>query len=130
MSVEICNLYLAAFAIALLRLVVTLPSGRQYQVPRGHVFLTSPDVAHTAALAKLCRRADADFDSDAPCSGDKNLFEQHRGRFFNLPYSEAQLQLAVAIEAYREPPKPIVIDCAERGGTAPPAPTQVSGFER
>ncbi len=131
MSTEICNLYKCVHAVALTKLVVTLPNGREYQVPQGHVFLASPDPAHTAALAKLCRRADADIDSNAAVASDKQLFRQYRDRFFDLAFHDAQLQLAVKIQKFIAPPPAIVIDCADRGfGTAPPAPRVVTGFEQ
>jgi hypothetical protein len=121
---EIANRYVCSFAVALKPLVISLPSRRDYRVPQGHVFLSSPSTAHAAALTGLVRAVDWSTDQAAPVEGDKNLFERHRGQFFEIPFHDAKL--AVAIVAYVEPAPPTVVSF-ERPAPSPPAP--LTGFE-
>ena len=125
MIVEIANRYCVCHAVALRRIVVTLPSRYEHQVPEGAVFLASPPTAHAAAIARLCRAIDPGTDSDAVVVGDKGLFDRYGARFFEIPYHNAQL--AIKIEAYKEPAATTVFEAFPRAAPSPPAP--LTGFE-
>jgi hypothetical protein len=122
---ETANEYLAAHPVALKTLTVELPDGRTYRVMPGHIFLSSTSVAHKAAQQGLCRAIDWDTDQAAPVSGDKQLFERHRGQIFRLPYDGARL--AVKIEPYKEPPAATVFHAFPQRESA--APVIRTGFE-
>ena len=123
--IETANQYIAVHALATKNLKITEPSGREFRIPQGSVFLSSPNVADRAAREGLVRAINPVTDADAPVEGDKRLFDRHGANFFKIPYDGARL--AVAIVAYVEPAPSIIIHAFERPAPSPPAP--LTGFE-
>jgi hypothetical protein len=124
MVIELANQYIAVFAYALRPLTITLPNGPDYRVHQDTIFLASPNAAHKAALAGLCRAIES-ADSPGPNECDEALFAKHGARSFNIPFSNARL--AVSIKLYKEPPAPIIFEALPKPPDTPPLP--ITGFE-
>jgi hypothetical protein len=123
--IETANQYIATHALAIKNIKITQPSGREFRVSQGAVFLTSQNVADRAAREGLVRAINPVADVDAPVEGDKRLFDRHGANFFRLAYDNASL--AVRIELFKEPAPSIIINAFERPAPSPPAP--ITGFE-